>query len=169
MNDAAPEIAFGMEGLPGHQPDLTGRGGYNYTFADPAVQERARTYGGADWMTSQVGGLWDSLLGEGRNWWIFNNSDYHTYQNQYKDAAGNVLRDAATTTSGPGQYAKTWTYVNKFTTVGVVDGMRSGNVFVANGDLINALKFTVADGKRSATMGQTLTTTAGKTVTVTIA
>jgi hypothetical protein len=167
MNDAAPEIAFGMEGLPGHQPDLTGRGGYNYAYADPAVQARARTYGGADWMTSQVGGLWDSLLGEGRNWWIFNNSDYHTYQNQYKDAAGNYYATQYYD-FWPGQYAKTWTYAQKFNMDGLVQGMRSGNVFVANGDLINGLKFTLADGKRSATMGQTLSTTAGRTVSVQI-
>jgi len=168
INDAAPEVAFGMEGLPGHQPDLIGRGGYSYTFRDPAVQARARTYGGADWMTAKVGGLWDSLLGEGRNWWIFNNSDYHTYQNQYKDAAGNYYATQYYD-FWPGQYAKTWTYVKQFTTDGLVAGIRSGNVFVANGDLIKALKFTVAEGRRSATMGQTLSTTAGKTVTVTIA
>jgi hypothetical protein len=168
MNDAAPEIAFGMEGLPGHQPDLVGRGGYDYKFSDPAVQARARTYGGADWMTAQVGGLWDSLLGEGRGWWIFNNSDFHTYQTQYKDAAGNYYATQYFD-FWPGQYAKTWTYTDKFTMDGLVEGMRSGNVFVANGDLINALDFTVADGKRSAKMGATLSTTAGKTVTVTIA
>lgn len=167
MNDAAPEVAFGMEGLPGHQPELAGRGGYDYKFTDPAVEARARTYGGADWMTSQVGGLWDSLLGEGRNWWIFNNSDYHTYQNQYKDAAGNYYATRYYD-FWPGQYDKTWTYVDQFTTDGLVEGMRSGNVFVANGDLINALQFNVVAGKSKATMGQTLSSTAGKTVTVTI-
>ena len=168
MNDAAPEVAFGMEGLPGHQPELAGRGGYDYKFTDPAVEARARTYGGADWMTSQVGGLWDSLLGEGRNWWIFNNSDYHTYQNQYKDAAGNYYATRYYD-FWPGEYDKTWTYVDQFTTEGLIEGMRSGNVFVANGDLINALQFQVANGKSKATMGQTLSTTAGTTVTVTIA
>lgn len=52
MNDAAPDVAFGMEGLPGHQADQA-RGGYSYAYADPTVQAHARTYGGADWMTSR--------------------------------------------------------------------------------------------------------------------
>jgi hypothetical protein len=63
-----------MEGAPGHQAgglapddspkrDQTGqpsgnRGGYG--------NEKARTFGGFDQMTAIVGGLWDSMLGEGR-------------------------------------------------------------------------------------------------------
>jgi hypothetical protein len=167
MNDAAPDVAFGFEGLPGHQADQA-RGGYNYTFADPAVQLQARTYGGADYMTAKVGGLWDSLLGEGRHWWIFNNSDYHRYQNQYKDAAGSYY-DTQYYDFWPGQYAKTWTYVNRFNLQGVVDGMRRGDVFDVNGDLITALDYTATDGKHTATMGGTLNTKAGKVVTVRIA
>ena len=167
MNDAAPDVAFGFEGLPGHQSDQA-RGGYNLTFADPAVQLQARTYGGADSMTAKVGGLWDSLLGEGRHWWIFNDSDYHRYQNQYKDAAGNYY-DTQYYDLWPGQYAKTWTHVDRFSLQGVVDGMRRGDVFDVNGDLINALKYTAAVGKRSATMGGTLKTSAGKWVTIRIA
>jgi hypothetical protein len=168
MNDAAPDVAFGMEGLPGHQPELTGRGGYSYPFSDPAVQDRARTYGGADWMTAKVGGLWDSLLGEGRNWWIFNNSDYHRYTNNYSDANG-AFYATQYYDFWPGQYNKTWSYVTEQSTEGVVNAMRSGNVFVADGDLINALNFRVVDGKKNATMGQTLSTSRGKVVTVSIA
>ena len=167
MNDASPTVAFGMEGLPGHQPELLGRGGYDYAFSDPAVQDRARTYGGADWMTAKVGGLWDSLLGEGRNWWIFNNSDYHQYSTNYNDASG-AFYATRFFDFWPGQYNKTWTWVDQPTTEGVVNAMRSGDSFVANGDLINALNFKVVDGKKSATMGQTLASSKGKTVTVTV-
>ncbi len=39
--------------------------------------ESYRTWGGFDWMTATVGGLWDSLLAEGRPWWITANSDSH--------------------------------------------------------------------------------------------
>lgn len=168
LNDAAPDICFGMEGIPGHQPELMGRGGYDYTFDDAAVQDRARTYGGADWMTAKVGGLWDSLLGEGRHWWIFNNSDYHRYSTDYKDAAGNYYATQYYD-FWPGQYNKTWTWVQDPTTEGVVNAMRSGDLFIADGDLINALDFKAVDGKQSATMGQTLTTSVGKTVTVQVA
>ncbi len=179
MNDVAPDVAFGFEGLPGHQA-AQARGEYGNFIAadgsvttDPALADatltaHARTYGGADWMTSQVGGVWDALLGEGRHWWVFDNSDYHYINTAYKDAAGNTV-GLANSDFWPGQYAKTYTYVDRFTDEGIVNGMRSGDVFVANGDLINGLKFTVTDGKRSATMGSTLNTTAGKTLTVSIA
>ncbi|MFD1050973.1 hypothetical protein ACFQ1S_38320, partial [Kibdelosporangium lantanae] len=40
--------------------------------------------GGFDWMTATVGGLWDSLLAEGKPWWITANSDSH---NVYADSA----------------------------------------------------------------------------------
>jgi hypothetical protein len=166
LNDAAPDVVFGMEGMPGHQASIA-RGNYNVAYPDPAVQAQARTYGGADYMTAKVGGLWDSLLGEGRHFWIFNNSDYVRYQNQYKDAAGNYY-DTQYYDFWPGQYARTWTNVSKLTPQSVVNGMRSGNAWVVNGDLINALKFTAADTAHSATMGQTLHTKVGKVVKVTI-
>ena len=179
MNDAAPDACFGFEGLPGHQASHA-RGGYGNliqadgttttdpALADPIMTSHARTYGGADWMTAAVGGVWDALLGEGRNWWVFNNSDYHVLDKSHKDAAGNTV-GLEYFDFWPGQYAKTFTRVNGFTTEGIVNGMRSGNAFVVNGDLVNGLRFTVTDAKRTATMGGTLSTTAGKRLTVRIA
>ena len=32
---------------------------------------------GFDWMTATVGGMWDSLLAEGKPWWITTTSDGH--------------------------------------------------------------------------------------------
>jgi hypothetical protein len=179
MNDDAPDVAFGMEGLPGHQAEI-GRGGYDSnidasgnvttdpSLADPTLTAKARTYGGADWMTAQVGGLWDSLLGEGRHFWIFDNSDFHQFSKGYKDAAGNTI-GIQYYDFWPGQYAKTWTYVARRSLSGLVNGMRSGNVFVANGDLVKGLQFKAADAARSATMGKTLHTSSGATVTIRIA
>ncbi len=73
-NDLAPDVYHGMEGAPGHQAstlaadgtpkrDAAGapagfRGGYR--------NAGAHTFGGFDQMTAKVGGLWDSMLGEGR-------------------------------------------------------------------------------------------------------
>jgi hypothetical protein len=74
FHDAAPEICFGLEGLPGHQK-MDARGGYKRDFG--AETGKARTYGGADWLAAKVGGLWDALLGEGRRFFIFANSDFH--------------------------------------------------------------------------------------------
>ena len=178
MNDVAPDVAFGFEGMPGHQPAVA-RGEYgNYIAADgsltdaanadPTLTSHARTYGGADWMTATVGGVWDALLGEGRHWWVFDDSDYHVSTATYKDAAGNT-NGVEYKDFWPGQYAKTYTYVNKFTDDGIVAGMQSGDSFIVNGDLIDGLKFTVSAGRRSATMGGTLNTSVGKTLTVSIA
>ncbi|NED99541.1 PHP domain-containing protein [Phytoactinopolyspora halotolerans] len=86
--DAAPGIVIGFEGAPGHQaaglpaPGMArGRGLYDsgpggHSF--PGYPEESyRTWGGYDWMTATVGGLWDSLLSEGRKWWITTTSDGH--------------------------------------------------------------------------------------------
>lgn len=179
LNDAAPDIAFGMEGFPGGQASMA-RGGYgNYiaangtvtadsTKADTTLTDKARTYGGADYMTAQVGGVWDSLLGEGRHFWIFDNSDFHKYTSSLKNAAGTTV-GVQYYDFWPGQYAKNYVYEQNHSAQALVDGMRSGDVYDVNGDIINGLRFTVAAGTHSATMGGTLNTTAGKTVTVTVA
>ena len=35
------------------------------------------TYGGTGVYGAQIGGVWDALLGEGRNFWFFASSDWH--------------------------------------------------------------------------------------------
>src|SRR5688572_27116381 len=96
-----------MEGAPGHQAgglaqdgsqklDASGRpagnrGGYG--------NEDARTLGGFDQMTAIVGGLWDSMLGEGRRFWVVATSDSH---NQFADP------DQPGSDFWPGQYQKTY-------------------------------------------------------------
>ena len=179
LNDAAPDVAFGMEGLPGRQASMA-RGDYasyiavdgtvttDSTKADTTLTDKARTYGGADSMTAQVGGVWDSLLGEGRHFWIFDNSDFHKYTASYKDASGTTV-GVQYYDFWPGQYAKTYVYEKARSEQALVNGMRSGDVYDVNGDIINGLRFTASDGTHSATMGGTLNTAAGKTVTVKVA
>jgi len=87
--DADPRIAVGMEGAPGHQAaaipgpghEKNGRGYYDNGPSSDSFAgyppESYVTYGGFDWMTSTVGGLWDALLAEGKPWWISANSDSH--------------------------------------------------------------------------------------------
>lgn len=94
--DAAPTIAIGMEGAPGHQAagipkPLGPGGGRGFYEASPGAAsfpgyplESYRTFGGFDWMTATVGRLWDSLLAEGKPWWITANSDSHVV---YTDTA----------------------------------------------------------------------------------
>lgn len=85
--DAAPDVVIGFEGAPGHQAAALpagmarGRGLYDgspreYSF-EGYPEESYRTWGGFDWMTATVGGMWDSLLAEGRKWWITTTSDGH--------------------------------------------------------------------------------------------
>jgi hypothetical protein len=58
-----------------------GRGLYDSSpgrYSFPGYPEESyRTWGGFDWMTATVGGLWDCLLSEGRRWWITTTSDGH--------------------------------------------------------------------------------------------
>ena len=129
-NDTAPEVAVGFEGAPGHQATAIGRDGL------PSRTNGARgsfggypTHGGFDQMTAIVGGLWDSLLGEGRRWWITSTSDSHV---NWRDGGGDFW---------PGEYSKTYVKANK-TYGSVLDGLRNGRVFVTLGDLISSLDVT---------------------------
>ncbi|WP_330299052.1 hypothetical protein [Streptomyces sp. NBC_00503] len=85
-----------MEGAPGHQaaglPAPTGPGWYrghcshkpsHASFPGYSL-DAYRTFGGFDWMTATVEGVWDSMLSEGRPWWITADSDSH---NVYTDTA----------------------------------------------------------------------------------
>lgn len=136
LNNAAPEIAIGIEACPGHHKSAT-RGEYS------AKADGEGTYGGWGIYTAKIGGLWDALLGEGRRFWIFSNSDAHN------------VGDNADMTNGddffPGEYQKNYTYVKDRTSPqSIVDGLRSGNTFVVTGDLIDSLNFTI----NGAAMGQ---------------
>jgi hypothetical protein len=86
--DTAPGVVIGMEGAPGHQaaglpaPGMArGRGLYDSApgkFSFPGYPaESYRTWGGFDWAAATVGGFWDSLLAEGKPWWITTTSDGH--------------------------------------------------------------------------------------------
>ena len=155
FHDAAPQVAFGFEGVPGHQKAAR-RGQYDGgPFLDSSGRDvtfKAQTYGGVDYMLAKVGGAWDALLGEGRQFFIFANSDFHQTDYDF----------------WPGEYAKTYTYVQDQNNDGnygaeeVVAGMRSGNSFVVLGDLIDGLQFSVrcrqktAAGAAAAEMGGSL-------------
>jgi hypothetical protein len=137
LNNAAPTVCFGFESMPGHQRS-NDRGEYRYTR--PSVG--AVTYGGCGAFSAWVGGVWDALLGEGRAFWLFASSDFHS------DLGADYW---------PGEYQKTDTYVtDRANPQAIVDGLRSGNSFAVMGDLINALDFNAQDGGARATMGEIL-------------
>lgn len=193
--DAAPDVVFGAELLPGHQASAF-RGGLGYFtyydtklkklvnlskgdattlegmvdaylsgIADPSTVStkaeilaslnelvpKQRTYGGADYMLAKVGGVWDTLLSEGRRFWAFGNSDFHI------DSEKAATKPGSEPDFWPGEYSKNYTYVAEKSYQGILDGMRSGNSFAVLGDLINALDYTVSNNGVSATMGESLT------------
>ena len=135
---AAPRVLVGMEGAPGHQAASDHRGLY--------INADAPTFGGFDQMTARVGGVWDTMLAEGRRFWITATSDSH--QNAREGG-----RDF-----DPGQYSKTYVWA-RHEAEDILVGMREGRMFAVTGDLIDALELTatvVGDGVQAATMGGTV-------------
>jgi hypothetical protein len=134
FNNAAPRIAFGFESMPGHQAESS-RGSYGTGAVGGG------TYGGTGVYAAAVGGVWDALLGEGRNWWFFASSDYHN-----RGSFGPDQRESDADFF-PGEYTRDHVMVRKgsgdLSAAAIIDGLRSGNSFVANGGLIDRLSFTV--------------------------
>jgi hypothetical protein len=109
-------------------------------------------------MTAIVGGLWDSMLGEGRRFWIVATSDSHAH---YTDTA------RPGSDFWPGQYQKTYVHAQRSYN-GVLDGLRSGRIFAVAGDLINAVDMRVKAGRREASLGETLSVDKGQPVTLAV-
>ena len=165
-NDRAPNVYRGMEGAPGHQagtlaPDGTPKRnangepmGFRGAYGNPG----ASTMGGFDQMTAIVGGLWDSMLGEGRRFWIVATSDSHV---NYADPAG------PGNDFWPGQYQKTYVRAQR-SYDSILDGLRSGRIFAVAGDLVSELDVAARSAGTSADIGGTLRIGKGQDVTVTV-
>ncbi len=178
--DADPTVAIGMEGAPGHQaagiPAPQGRGGARGFYDNnpsPASfpgypAESYRTWGGFDWMTSTVGGLWDSLLAEGKAWWVTVNSDSHVnyldvsergpnsnfeVEGRYNDPVYTGTVNTAAGDFWPGFYGRTNVGSTSFSYKAVMDGLRAGRVWVDHGRLIKSLdaRVRVRGDRRAAT------------------
>jgi len=89
--------------------------------------------------------VWDALLGEGRNFWFFASSDWHN--------RGSFGPDDRRSTQDfyPGEYQRNYTMVRakgaKPTPQEIVDGLRSGNNWASQGQLIDRLAFVACVGK----------------------
>jgi len=153
LNNVAPNVAFGFDGMPGHQKN-SNRGGFG---SESAVG--GGTYGGAGYFIAKVGGLWDALLGEGRHWWNFVNSDFHGTGGDF----------------WPGEYAKTYSYVKDlddsgdYSTNEIVKALQSGNSFAVHGDLISDLEFSVKSGSNYVSMGDVFNVKRGDEIEITFA
>jgi hypothetical protein len=187
--DQGQGVAIGMEGAPGHQnagkPDgfhtSGARGEYGNTATSVGSSawsgyttpnwDYYRTWGGFDAFTAMVGGLWDSLLSEGRPWWITSNSDSHKvlgdpYVNgpiapladgtpaANFDASGAYLAPVQVANISaadglsyadffPGAYSRNHVGAAQFGYRSVLSGLRSGNAWVDHGQLIDDLQVRV--------------------------
>ena len=197
--DAQPRIAVGMEGAPGHQagglkpPSGMGKARGLYDNNPSAASfpgyplESYRTFGGFDWMTSTVGGLWDSLLAEGKPWWITANSDSHNVigdlamrgpgsnfvtNGKYNDPVYSGSPDFGVGDFWPGYYSRTHVGATGFAYSAVMDGIRAGRVWVDHGGLISGLDMQLRTADRwvqsSATIGGVLHTRRGTPVELVI-
>lgn len=153
LNNLAPDVFFLMEGMVGGQFHPYDRGDY--------ASSSAGLFGGADPMLAEVGGWWDSLLSEGRRIWNVSNSDYH-----FKISANGLY------TSGyyPGEYSKNYTFVSESKDeLGLLEGLRSGEMFGATGNLIDALDFTIQANGQTGYMGQQdFSVSKGDSVTISV-
>ncbi|MDP9796009.1 hypothetical protein J2S43_004521 [Catenuloplanes nepalensis] len=195
--DAAPDIMIGMEGAPGAQgaaiPGLRGAAGIRGEYENkPSAQswpgypaEAYVTYGGFDWMTATVGGLWDSMLSEGRLFTITSNSDNHrtvfdTLRNgdwpagQNFDNTGQLPDPVETGTAQPGsdlwpgQFSRTHVGVTGYGHRQIMDALRAGRVWVDHGQLVDGLDVRLeADGRR-VTLGGRLRVRRGARLTLTV-
>jgi hypothetical protein len=150
FNNAGPRVAFGFESQPGHGASDR-RGEYNLRRNSVSGVRLdsvgGTTFGGTGVYAAQVGGVWDSLLGEGRNWWFFASSDWHS-----RGAfAGDDRR--SDNDFWPGEYQRNYTMVRYGATdpkqlipQQIVDGLRAGNTWVDSGQLVDRLAFVACVG-----------------------
>jgi hypothetical protein len=195
--------AVGMEGAPGHQAEGisktaggfgAGRGAYDKVpdpngdsfagYAPTDAENPYRTYGGFDWLTAKVGGLWDSLLAEGRAWWITSTSDSHqvqgdTYTQGIQDytttgTVGAPVPSATPVVRGdfwPGYYSATLVSAKKRNYLSVMRALKSGLIVAAHGGIVDGVDVrmrSLGDGdRRGATLGGRTWTRRGTNVELT--
>ncbi|MFN4134451.1 MAG: phosphoesterase [Novosphingobium sp.] len=156
-NDAAPKVAVGMEGAPGHQASALKADGGIDPEGRRGGYKQVPTRGGFDPMTAITGGLWDAMLAEGRRWWITATSDSHF---NWREGGNDFW---------PGEYSKTYVLARK-DYADIVDGLRHGRIFVTTGDLVTAVSVDVRPerGKGRAGIGEELAVRKGQPLLIEI-
>ncbi|MFE9764037.1 PHP domain-containing protein [Streptomyces sp. NPDC005808] len=198
--DAASEIVIGMEGAPGAQgaaiPGLRGTNSIRGEYENkPSAQswpgypaDAYLTYGGFDWATATVGGLWDAMLAEGKLFSVTTNSDAHrvvfdTWKNgdwaagQNFDNTGRLPDPVNTDTPQPGsdfwpgQFSRTHVGVTRYGYRAVMSGLRAGRVWLDHGHLIDGLDVRLKrdrDQGRGVTLGGRLRARKGDKLTLSV-
>lgn len=157
FNNAAPNVAFGFETQPGHGAS-DARGEYtirrNNIAGTNVDSVGGTTWGGTGVYGAVIGGVWDALLGEGRNYWFMASSDWHNrgiFGADDRRSSQDFL---------PGEYQRSYVMVRngkdnaKLTPQAIVDGMRTGNIWSTQGQLIDRLAFVACTTSRAARGGR---------------
>lgn len=105
-----------------------------------------------DPMSAIIGHHWDTLLNEGRTWWIRFESDFHSESGDY----------------WPAEFTQTRVYSPSKTYEGVIKGLRAGCAYTVHNNIITGLDFLGVSGTKSAMMGEVLQVTQGDIVTASI-
>ena len=129
-NDTAPRVAVGMTGAPGHQAATLNADGSAKLEGARGGYGRYPTLGGFDQLSATVGGFWDAMIGEGRDWWITANSDSHVH---FREGGSDFW---------PGEYSKTYVWADP-DHASILEAIRSGRIFVTTGDLISGIKLSL--------------------------
>jgi hypothetical protein len=169
FNNTAPKTAFGMETQPGHGASAN-RGEYqvlrNTINSVKTDSVGGTTYGGTGVYGGYIGGVWDALLGEGRNFWFFASSDWHN--------RGSFGPDDRRSTQDffPGEYQRNFTMVkngtDKLRPQAIVDGLRSGNNFATGGQIIDRLAFAACTGMTDAVVSDIVANAAMNKTTLSV-
>lgn len=106
-------------------------------------------------MTATLGSFWDSMLAEGRRWFITATSDSHS---NWRDGGNDFW---------PGEYSKTYVQARP-DHADIVDGLRSGRIFETTGDLVSEVDVVAASDSARAGIGGTLEARKGRPLVITI-
>jgi len=112
--------------------------------------------------------MWDAMLSEGRRFWYFASSDWHS-----RGSFG-PLDFESNVDFWPVEYQEIFTYVEDYgddPAVNIIDSLRSGNSFSVQGQLISGKDFTFeacTSRNNCATMGETLKVRKGDSVYVSL-
>ena len=109
--------------------------------------------------------MWDAMLSEGRKFWFFASSDWHS-----RGSFG-PLDYESTGDFWPGEYQQNFVYIEDKSVAdrgkAIVDGLRSGNSFAVQGQLISGdLTFEACARNKCVTMGETLDVRKGEWVQI---
>ena len=155
---AMPGMDF--DGVPLTQDDFLAGGKYDMIDdnEDPAKVTLCRP---------GVRTMWDAMLSEGRRFWFFASSDWHN-----RGSFG-PLDYESTNDFWPGEYQENFVWVEDTDTDdparAIIDGLRSGNSFTVQGQLIDGnFDFVACSRGECAGMGETLYVRRGAVIHITM-